>query len=83
MLGYTQSSITTQIQLLEQELNTRLFDRLGNRVVLTGQGQCFLTYVNQILALASEAKEAVSNSTTFKGTVTIEPYERETLTYGS
>lgn len=71
MLGYAQSSITTQIQLLEQELNTKLFDRLGNRVVLTDQGQCFLIYVSQILALASEAKEAVSNSTTFKGTVTI------------
>jgi Transcriptional regulator len=71
MLGYAQSSITTQIQLLEQEFNTRFFDRLGHRVVLTDQGQCFLTYANQILALASEAKEAVSNSTTFKGTVTI------------
>ena len=71
ILGYAQSSITTQIQLLEQELNTRLFDRLGNQVVLTDQGRCFLTYVNQILSLASEAKEAVSNSTTVNGTVTI------------
>lgn len=28
-LGYAQSSITSQIQLLEQELNVRLFERLG------------------------------------------------------
>lgn len=71
ILGYAQSSITTQIQLLEQELNTRLFDRLGKRVVLTDHGRCFLTYVKQILELAEEAKEAVSNSATLTGTITI------------
>lgn len=71
LLGYAQSSITTQIQLLEQELGTKLFDRLGKRVVLTDQGQCFFTYVKQILFLADEAKEAVSSSTTLKGSITI------------
>lgn len=71
ILGYAQSSITTQIQLLEEELNTKLFDRLGKRVVMTNEGQCFFNYVKQILALSNEAKEAVSGSTTPKGSITI------------
>ena len=29
VLGYTQSAITVQIRLLENELETRLFDRSG------------------------------------------------------
>lgn len=34
-LNYAQSSITAQIQALEDELGVPLFDRLGRRVVLT------------------------------------------------
>lgn len=71
ILGYAQSSITTQIQLLEEELNTKLFDRLGKRVVMTNDGKCFFYYVKQILALSNEAKEAVSGSTIPKGSITI------------
>ena len=33
MLGYSQSAITVQMRLLETELNTRLFDRMGKRPV--------------------------------------------------
>ena len=34
-LGYSQSAVTVQIRLLEQEMNTRLFDRMGKQVMLT------------------------------------------------
>ena len=71
MLGYAQSSISTQIQLLEQELNTKLFDRLGKKVVLTNEGKIFLTYAKQILHLSLSATEAVSGSSTPKGSITI------------
>lgn len=71
ILGYAQSSITTQIQLLEEELNTKLFDRLGKRVVMTDEGKCFFTYVKQILALSDEAKEVVSGTAAPKGSITI------------
>lgn len=71
MLGYAQSSISTQIHLLEQELNIRLFDRLGKQVVLTDQGQCFHIYARKLVSLAAEAKEAVSSATIVNGTVTI------------
>ena len=49
MLGYSQSAITVQMRLLETELNTRLFDRMGKRVVLTPQGREFLKSANKIL----------------------------------
>ena len=49
VLGYSQSAITVQIRLLENELETRLFDRTGKRVVLTSSGKEFLDHANRIL----------------------------------
>ena len=37
-LGYTQANITIQIRLLEEQLGTRLFERLGKSVTLTPAG---------------------------------------------
>lgn len=34
-LGYAQSTVTTQIKLLEDELNVTLFDRIGKKIFLT------------------------------------------------
>ncbi len=48
-LGYSQSAVTVQIRLLEKELGTRLFDRMGKQVILTPQGQKFLEHANKIL----------------------------------
>lgn len=42
LLGYSQSAVTVQIRLLEEELGTRLFDRLGKSISLTARGQRFL-----------------------------------------
>lgn len=71
LLGYAQSSITTQIQQLEDELEAKLFERLGKSIVLTSEGQCFLIYAKQILHLSLTAKEAVSGSLTPKGSIVI------------
>lgn len=71
ILGYAQSTVTTQIQLLEQELNTKLFERLGKNVALTFQGTKFLTYAQQILRLTAEAQQAVAVGDTLKGSLTI------------
>ena len=48
-LGYSQSAVTVQIRMLEKELGTRLFDRMGKQVVLTAQGRKFLEHANTIL----------------------------------
>ena len=54
-LGYSQSAVTVQIRLLEQELGARLFDRMGKQVRLTAQGEQFFTSANQILYEANKA----------------------------
>jgi len=71
LLDYAQSSISAQIQRLEDELDTKLFERLGRRVFLTKEGQRFLEYAEKILILAKEAKETVSGTDVPKGTLII------------
>ena len=60
MLGYSQSAITVQMRLLETELNTRLFDRMGKRVVLTPQGRDFLKSANKILYEVNKASKSMN-----------------------
>lgn len=70
-LGYAQSTVTTQIQMLEQELGVRLFERLGHKIALTSKGHRLLPYAEQILKLAGEAKAAMDDSELLKGVLTI------------
>ena len=60
MLGYSQSAITVQMRLLETELNTRLFDRMGKRVVLTPHGREFLKSANKILYEVNKASKSMN-----------------------
>ena len=60
MLGYSQSAITVQMRLLETELNNRLFDRMGKRVVLTPQGREFLKSANKILYEVNKASKSMN-----------------------
>ena len=61
MLGYFQSAITVQMRLLETELNTRLFDRMGKKVVLTPQGREFLKSANKILYEVNKASKSMND----------------------
>lgn len=65
-LGYSQSAVTVQIRLLEQELNTRLFDRMGKRISLTAQGKQFLTYAYNILYEVNKAKLSLGDDEELK-----------------
>ena len=60
MLGYSQSAITVQMRLLETELNTRLFDRMGKKVILTPQGREFLKSANKILYEINKASKSMN-----------------------
>ncbi|GAC1664326.1 MAG: LysR family transcriptional regulator [Ktedonobacteraceae bacterium] len=59
-LGYAQSSVTTQIQKLEEQYGAVLFERYGRKMQLTQAGEVLLPYAQQILALQAEAKAHVS-----------------------
>ncbi len=61
-LGYAQSSITSQIQLLELELKVKLFERLGHNIALTSEGKKLLPLAEQIVKLANDAKNIVGDS---------------------
>lgn len=70
-LGYAQSSVTAQIQALEAELETPLFDRLGKNNILTDAGQRLLPYAQAIIKMHNLAKDAIRLDTEFAGTLTI------------
>ncbi len=53
-LGYAQSTVTTQIKQLENELNCILFERLGKSIVLTSEGERLLIYAQKMLQLEQE-----------------------------
>ena len=55
-LGYAQSTVTTQIRQLEEELGCRLFDRLGKTVVLAPQGEKLVSYAERMLQLEREIR---------------------------
>lgn len=57
-LHYAQSSVTEQIQALEAELGSKLFER-GRRLRLTGAGERLVGYADQVLELVEEARAAV------------------------
>ncbi|MFC8845297.1 LysR family transcriptional regulator [Micromonospora sp. NPDC057141] len=61
-LHYAQSSVTEQIQALEAELGTPLFDRSGRRLRLTAAGERLIEYADQVLLLVEEARSVVPES---------------------
>ncbi len=54
-LGMTQPAVSQQIQRLERELGTRLFDRVHRGITLTAVGQSLLVPVQQALNLVQDA----------------------------
>ncbi len=59
-LCLTQPAVTRQIAALEGELGVRLFDRLGKSVKVTAAGELLLGFVQPILRLTVEAKNALA-----------------------
>ena len=55
-LGYAQSTVTTQIKQLEDELGCVLFDRLGKTISLTSSGERLIIYAEKMLQLEREIR---------------------------
>lgn len=70
-LGYAQSTITTQIKTLEEELGVKLFDRIGKNISLTHEGRKLLPYAKQMIKLSSDIKNVVFHEEKPSGTLTI------------
>lgn len=70
-LSYAQSTVSAQIQALEEELGVALFDRLGKKVILTEAGKRLLGYAEKMLDLAEEARTTIADDEALSGTLTI------------
>ncbi len=55
----TQPAVSKQIKALEEELGTKLFDRIGRKVLLTRSGENLLEHAGRILRSVQEAKTSV------------------------
>ena len=60
ILNYSQSAVSTQIKLLEEELGVSLFDRLGKSVCLTEAGHMLVQYSQKMLDIEKETLAKVS-----------------------
>ena len=70
-LGYAQSTITSHIQILENELNEVLFDRLGKKIVLTNVGKELVPYAKQMLDVYKEIRNITSEQKGISGDLVI------------
>ena len=70
-LGYSQSAVTVQIRQLEEELNTRLFDRMGKRSALTDTGERFFSHACDVISQVNQARLSVAATTELHGTLHI------------
>lgn len=61
-LHRVQSNVTTRVRQLESELGVDLFIREGKRMHLSPAGKLLLSYADQLLDLAQQAREAVHDS---------------------
>ncbi len=62
-LHLTQPAVSKRIAGLEQQLNVRLFDRLGREVGLTEAGRALLPRAYQILGVLDDTRRALNNLT--------------------
>ena len=71
-LHMTQPAVTFQIRQLEEQFNTRLFDRTHNKVTLTDVGKQVYTYSDRILKLYEEMTRNITEMTgDVSGSVTL------------
>ena len=65
--GYTQSTITSQIQQLERDLSIKLFEKIGRNMVLTPVGKELIPYTNELLDTIKKIESIGKNSDTITG----------------
>ncbi|MEH7275824.1 LysR family transcriptional regulator [Neobacillus vireti] len=70
-LGYSQSTVTSHIQALEEYLGAPLFDRLGRKVKFTEIGKKLLPYTQEILDTYGKIESITSDEKDIRGTLKI------------
>ncbi|MDH3289122.1 MAG: LysR family transcriptional regulator [Betaproteobacteria bacterium] len=62
-LFMTQPAVTFQIKQLEEQFNTRLFERSHGKIALTPAGQMVMSYAERILGLSEEMETRIADLT--------------------
>lgn len=70
-LFMAQSSVSAQIRALEEELDLKLFDRIGRRVVITDAGSKLYEYARRIEDMTDEIRSEVTGAKDVRGSLTI------------
>ncbi len=70
-LRYSQSTVTVQIQQLEEELNVQLFDRIGKKVYVTEKGRELESYAQQMVELSQKISAIGGEEQELQGTLRI------------
>ncbi|UOQ83487.1 LysR family transcriptional regulator [Gracilibacillus salinarum] len=71
ILNYAQSSVTSHIKSLETELGVNLFERLGNKLVLTPFGERFRVYSDAIITQYQSAMEEINYDKNMTSTIVV------------
>lgn len=66
-LNYTQSTITFQIDQLEQQLSAPLFEKIGRRMQLTKAGELLIPYADDVLQAADRLQYFAEDLTECRG----------------
>ena len=70
-LNTVQSNVTTRVHMLEQELDTKLFERHARGVTLTAAGKRLLPYAAEVKDLLARARHAAMDDGNPKGPLVI------------
>jgi molybdate transport repressor ModE-like protein len=70
-IGYTQSTVTSQIQQLEQELSIKLFEKIGRNMVLTPIGKELISYTDELLEVVKKIESIGKNDDIPRGELKI------------
>ena len=70
-LRYSQSTVTVQVQQLEEELHVQLFDRIGKKIYVTEKGRELETYAQKMIDLSQKISSIGGEELELQGTLRI------------
>lgn len=70
-LNYAQSTVTLQIQLLEQELCVKLFEKIGRKMELTQTAKELIPYIDNVLESIQQLENHGKSGEELTGTLRI------------
>lgn len=71
VLHLAQSTVSEQIKMLEQDLNIKLFERMGRQIRLTESGQLLIQYSEKMMTIEAEISSCIPVHGSIQGTMAL------------